>query len=83
MSGSGYTYSANDVVYRVQFGSHLVEQINPPIPGGLQLSGYSLSPDGKRLAMVGRTSRSSFPNGGRTVDYIRYRDRFAKRFPSR
>ncbi len=76
--GSGYTFNQSDVVHRVRFGSHLIEQINPPMNGGLRLSSYSISPDGKRLVMVGRTNREFFASGGRTIDYVRYRDRFAK-----
>ena len=74
--GKGFTFSDGDVVHRVRFGQHMVEQINPRLSGDLELSSYSVSPDGNRLAIVGRTGRR--PTGGRTVDYIRYRDRFAK-----
>ncbi len=75
--GSGYTYSQDSVVYRVRFGQHLVEQLNPRLPQNISLSSYELSPDGTRLAIQGR-SGSGTPSGGRTVDIIRYRDRFAK-----
>ncbi|MFK7821942.1 MAG: prolyl oligopeptidase family serine peptidase [Planctomycetaceae bacterium] len=74
--GSGFTYGADDAVHRVRFGQHMVEQINPRLSGGLELGGYEISPDGKRLVLIGRSGRR--PTGGRTVDYIRYRDRFAK-----
>lgn len=74
--GSGYTFENDDVVYRVSFGSHMIEQLNPRLGRGESLSSYSLSPDGKRLMMVSRTG--SRMDGGRTVDIIRYRDRFAK-----
>ncbi len=75
--GSGFTFGADDVVHRVTFGSHMVEQINPRLSGGLELAGYDVSPDGKHLVVVGRGSGGR-PTGSRTVDYIRYRDRFAK-----
>lgn len=73
--GSGYTYVADDVVRKVVFGNHLVEQINPSLGSGLEMSSYSLSPNGERLVITGRSPR---PSAGRTVDYIRYRDRFAQ-----
>ena len=75
--GSGYTYNLDNVIYRVIFGDHVVQQLNPRLPDGERLSSYSLSDDGKRIVMVGRTGdRGS--SGGRKVDIIRYRDRFAK-----
>ncbi len=74
--GSGYSYSSGDSVMRVQFGSHIIEQINPGLESGQQLSRHEISPDGKRLLIVGRTSGRS--GSERRVDIIRYRDRFAK-----
>ncbi|MFT5302662.1 MAG: dipeptidyl-peptidase-4 [Mariniblastus sp.] len=74
--GSGYTYESSDAVMRVNFDSHLIEQINPRLDGGQSLSRYSISPDGKRLVVVGRTGERS--GSDRKVDIIRYRDRFAK-----
>lgn len=74
--GSGFTFSDGEVVRRVTFGQHMVDQINPRLSGGLELGGYALSPDGKRLVVVGRAGGR--PTGTRTVDYIRYRDRFAQ-----
>lgn len=73
--GAGFTYVTDDVVHRVTFGQHLVEQINPRLVDGLEMSSYEVSPDGKRLVIVGRTERKS---STRTVNYIRYRDRFAQ-----
>ncbi len=75
--GSGYTYSRDNVIYRVRFDDHVVEQLNPRLASGLNLSSYEISDDGKKIVVVGR-SGSRFPEGGRTVDIIRYRDRFAK-----
>lgn len=73
--GAGFTYVMDDVVHRVTFGQHLVEQINPKLVDRLEMSSYEVSPDGKRLVIVGRTERKS---STRTVNYIRYRDRFAQ-----
>jgi len=75
--GSGYTYNVNNVVHRQKFGDHMIEQLNPRLGSGQNLSNYSLSPDGKRIVVVAR-SGERFQQGGRTVDIIRYRDRFAK-----
>ncbi len=75
--GSGYTYSRGNVIFRVRFDDHLIEQLNPRLASGLDLSRYSISDDGTKIVVVGR-SGGRFPEGGRTVDIIRYRDRFAK-----
>lgn len=74
--GSGYTYNLSNVVYQLHFDSHLVRQLNPRLGNNQNLSSYSLSPDGKHIVVVARTG--GFLQGGRTVDIIRYRDRFAK-----
>jgi hypothetical protein len=73
--GSGYTYGSDDAVIRVKFDDHVIEQLNPPLTSDESLSEYQISPDGKRIAIVSRTGSRS---GARTVDIIRYRDRFAK-----
>ena len=75
--GSGYTYDLDNVVYRVTFDDHLVQQLNPGLANGENLNSYSISPDGNSIVVVGR-SGSQVPSGGRKVDIIRYRDRFAK-----
>jgi dipeptidyl aminopeptidase/acylaminoacyl peptidase len=75
--GSGYTYNVDNAVYRLRFDSHLIEQLNPRLESGQSLSNYSISPDGNKLVVVART-RGGPSQGGRTVDIIRYRDRFAK-----
>lgn len=73
--GSGYTVRRGDTVMQTQFGEHLIQQLTPNLPSGESLSSYTLSPDGKRIAIVTRTGSRA---GKRTVDIIRYRDRFAK-----
>lgn len=73
--GSGYTYTRNNALMRVRFGSHLVEQIDPRLPGDENMSRYELSPDGTRAVVV--TSKGpSFWTEGRTVNIARYRGRF-------
>ncbi len=76
--GSGYTYNVDNAVYRMRFDSHLVEQLNPRLESGRELSNYSISPDGKKLVLVARTPGGFFSSSSRKVDIIRYRDRFAK-----
>lgn len=73
--GSGYTVRRGDAVIQTKFGEHFVQQLTPNLPAGETLSQYSLSHDGKRMALISRTGSRS---GSRTVDIIRYRDRFAK-----
>ena len=73
--GSGYTVRRDDTVIQTTFGEHLVQQLTPNLPSGESLSQYTLSHDGKRIALISRTGSRS---GSRTVDIIRYRDRFAK-----
>jgi dipeptidyl-peptidase-4 len=73
--GSGYTVRRSDAVIQMKFGEHLVQQLTPNLPSGETLSEYTLSHDGKRIALISRTGSRS---GSRTVDIIRYRDRFAK-----
>ncbi|MEO1616077.1 MAG: prolyl oligopeptidase family serine peptidase [Planctomycetota bacterium] len=73
--GLGYTLRRSDAVLRFKFGEHLIQQLNPKLPSGESLSRYALSHDGKRMALISRTGDRS---GARTVDIIRYRDRFAK-----
>ena len=75
--GSGYTFNVDNVIHRVKFGEHAVHQLNPRLGSGQNLSNYSISPDGKRMVVVAR-SGGGMPQGARTVDIIRYRDRFAK-----
>lgn len=74
--GSGYTYSVDGAVQKIEFGSHLIHQLNPDLPSGVSMSNYELSPDGTKLLMVARSGGRSASD--RRVDIIRYRDRFAK-----
>ncbi len=76
--GSGYTYNVNNAVYRMRFDNHKIEQLNPKWGSGKNLSSYAMSPDGKRLVLVARSGGGFSAGGGREVDIIRYRERFAK-----
>ena len=73
--GTGYTVRRDDAVIQAKFGEHIVQQLTPRLPSGESLGQYALSHDGKRIALISRTGSRSGP---RTVDIIRYRDRFAK-----
>ena len=75
--GSGYTSLVDGALVRVRFGDHLVDQLDPQLPGGLSMRSYALSPDGKRVVFVA-SSGSIFRGGSRTVDIATYRDRFMK-----
>ena len=73
--GSGYTYLLDGALMKVTFGSHLVVQLDPKLPGGESMSSYRLSPDGKHLVFLANKG-SSWRGGDRRVNIARYRDRF-------
>ena len=75
--GSGYTWGTGSSIARIVFGDHRVEHLQPDLPSGQSISGYSLSPDGKRLALMASTG-SFFSGSSRTVNIATYRDRFMK-----
>ncbi len=75
--GSGYTYLNGGALIRVSFGSHTMVQLDPELPRGQSMSGYRISPDGKRLVFLA-TSGSGYYAGARTVNIISYRNRFAE-----
>lgn len=72
---SGFYFGRGGGVYKMSFTSPMVQQINPDLPDGLQLGGYILSPDESRMFVVGIKQGR---DGGRTIDYLSYRERFAK-----
>lgn len=75
--GSGYTYMRGESLMKVSFGSHLLEQIDPRLPGGERFSGYNISPDGNAIAFL--TSKGeSYWNTGQKVNIVNYRSRFAQ-----
>lgn len=73
--GSGYTYTRNNALMRVRFGSHLLEQIDPRLPSGETMIGYQLSPDGTRAVVV-TTRGAAYSSQASTVNIARYRGRF-------
>lgn len=75
--GSGYTYLNDGALIRVSFGSHTMVQLDPELPRGQSMSGYRISPDGKRLVFLANSGRGYFA-GARTVNIISYRNRFAE-----
>lgn len=70
---SGYFFRRGDGVYRIRFDNGFIEQLNPEMPGGLPLLGYSISPDESKM-MISTGKQGTY----RTVDYITYRGRFAE-----
>ena len=75
--GTGYTYLRGGALLRVSFGSHLIEQLDPRLAGGETMSGYAISPNGRRLVFLA-TKGASFWSAGRDVSIVNYRDRFAR-----
>jgi dipeptidyl aminopeptidase/acylaminoacyl peptidase len=75
--GKGYTYLVNGALMKVVFGSHLIEQLDPPLPSGEGMGQYKLSPDGKHLLFM--TYKYGAPAGPeRKVSIASYRERFMK-----
>jgi len=75
--GSGYTYLRGSALMRVQFNTHMIEQIDPELPGGESMQGYRISPDGTRLVFLA-TKGESYWSKGRRVNIVYYRKRFAE-----
>ena len=74
--GSGYTYRVDNNLMRVRFGSHLIEQLDPKFPKDEKMSGYKISPDGKRIAFTAYKLGPEPSGSSKTVDIANYRDRF-------
>lgn len=74
--GSGYTYMGAGGVRKIVFGGSFIEQLEPDLPGGQQMMGYELSPDGSRMVFL--TRKVTKPQASRTVNIISYRQRFAE-----
>lgn len=70
----GFYFRRGDGVFYMSFDSPYVRQLNPELPNRMPLQGYSISPDGSRMAIF--TGRQIAPD--RTVDYLSYRNRFAE-----
>jgi dipeptidyl aminopeptidase/acylaminoacyl peptidase len=79
--GKGYTYLRGGYgsaqLMKVTFGSHEVEQLDPPLPAGLSMIQYQISPDGKHLVFTA-IKRSAGPAPVRKVNIASYRDRFMR-----
>ncbi|MHC4989355.1 MAG: alpha/beta hydrolase family protein [Planctomycetota bacterium] len=75
--GSGYTHRRSDALLKVSFGDHLVEQLNPKLEQGESMSGYRISPDGRRLVVLASKGNGT-AGRGRRVNIVNYRDRFAQ-----
>jgi dipeptidyl-peptidase 4 len=71
---SGFFFRQGNGVFRVRFDSPAIEQLNPELPHGMQMGGYSISPcETKIMVSSGRSTGTN-----RNVSYIVYRDRFAE-----
>lgn len=71
--GSGYTFRRGGSLLRKTFGCDVVRQLDPEFPNKDELSGYRLSPDGKRIAFT--TSRQIKSPETSKVEIANYRDR--------
>ncbi|MBL8049413.1 MAG: S9 family peptidase [Chthonomonas sp.] len=71
---SGFIFMRGNDVFRIKFGRIGETQINPPVPAGATMTGFSISPDGTQALVT--TDRDLAPD--RQVDWIVYRDRFAQ-----
>ncbi|MGE0143922.1 MAG: prolyl oligopeptidase family serine peptidase [Planctomycetota bacterium] len=75
--GSGFTFLADGGLFRVRFGSHVVEELTPQLDGDEQLMDYEISPDGKRAVHLVRKGRSAM-DGERRVKIAKYTGRFVE-----
>ncbi len=75
--GSGYTYNRGGALIRVSFDSHLIEQLDPRLPGGESLLTYRISPDGERIVML-TGKGASYSTNAQRVKIVNYRNRFAE-----
>jgi len=74
--GKGYTYLLQGGLFKVDFGSHLIQELDPKLPKGENPIKYAMSPDGKRVALLTKKTEASPPP--RKVGIVSYRDRFSK-----
>jgi dipeptidyl aminopeptidase/acylaminoacyl peptidase len=73
-SDKGFLFQRGDGIFRARFDSPEIVQINPPLPDGMRMGGYRLSPDETKVLLT-----ASKPSGkDREVTYISYRQRFAE-----
>lgn len=71
---SGFLFRRGGGLYRMKWNSLFAQQLDPKLPDGITGGVSNISPNGK-YALVGGQKQGA---PGRQVDYITYRDRFAK-----
>lgn len=71
----GFYFQRGGSVYRVDFDSPVVRQLNPELPENMGMFGFRLSPDEKKIIIESGRETSPAP---RQIDYITFRDRFAQ-----
>ncbi|MFO1055279.1 MAG: prolyl oligopeptidase family serine peptidase [Planctomycetota bacterium] len=75
--GTGFTYLVDGGLFRVRFGSHLIEELTPPLDGDERLQSCEISPDGRYAAFVVRKGKSAM-DGERRVKIAKYTGRFVE-----
>lgn len=75
--GKGYMFMRDSSLFRVRFGEQLIEQIDPVLNSGEEMSSYRISPDGNRLVIQVRKGKNPF-SSDRKVKIVNYRGRFAE-----
>lgn len=75
--GKGYMFMRDSSLFRVRFGEQLIEQIDPALNSGEEMSSYRISPDGHRLVIQVRKGENPF-SSDRKVKIVNYRGRFAE-----
>ncbi|MBX3115068.1 MAG: S9 family peptidase [Fimbriimonadaceae bacterium] len=70
----GFVFQRGGAVYRMRFDSPLVVQVTPILKDGKNFGGFSISPQGDKMLLY--AFKAGPPE--RQVDYITYRERFAK-----
>jgi len=70
----GFLFRRSSGIFRMRFDGPETIQLNPPLPDGMQMNGYRLSPDERFILLTA----SKQTGKSREVTYISYRQRFAE-----
>ncbi len=70
----GFFFRRGNGIFRMRFDSPEIVQLNPPLPDGMQMTGYRLSPDETKILLTAYKQTGK----DREVTYLTYRQRFAE-----